>query len=89
MQKGSDEGKMDKLKDSFKTFPECENCKVFKRNKTSPKRALICETARATGICPKDLWKKQVEKKLRDAINFYIESGSPKIVIVALEEVLG
>lgn len=54
------------MKDTFKTFPDCKDCKIFKKTKTHPNRALMCETARATGACPKDLWKKRIENELQE-----------------------
>jgi len=50
----------EKLKKLIEDFPECEECVVFLKTKVNPKRALICETMRACGGCPKDKWLKRL-----------------------------
>lgn len=52
------------MKDTFKTYPKCEECPAFKACPNN--RAVLCETTRAIGNCPKDLWKKRIEKQLRE-----------------------
>ena len=56
------------MKHDLETFPTCERCEVFSNPtlKTSLARASFCEGLRAAGACPKDKWKVEFEKELRE-----------------------
>lgn len=52
-----------KLKDTFKTFPTCEDCVIPKR--CPHNKEVLCATARTImGNCPKDLWLQRIEKEV-------------------------
>ena len=50
------------------TFPSCENCEVFylRDQMDCLTDALLCETARTCGECPKDKWRGAMTHHLND-----------------------
>jgi len=80
----------DKVEGSFtftvKTRPSCETCEVFLKTKLHTDRALMCETARAVGACPKDEWFEGFKKELGEVVK---EHGDVKCFLLeVLKEIL-
>lgn len=68
------------LKEKIRQFPKCESCDIFLKTRELSNRALICETARACGKCPKDTWFDDIVALLDEAFNkcAYIDfEGNP------------